>query len=495
MAVEDHLHRWLKSYMAAPQWAKYVAGSIYRAIPADLRYGRIWRRFAVEEALRTPALVDAIRRDKLAATLRWAVATVPAWNRYVRLLDDEPDPDRALALLPLVDKSAMKRAPEAFVSTGLPPRARLAMFTGGSTAHPMRFFLEKGVTRSKEHAYIAAWNRMAGLDDRGWILNLRGRSVAGRPGNGRIWMVEPIRRHLILSSDHLEARYMPDYIRVLRRYRPRFVQAFPSAIVPLARWLLRHPEPAVTSAVRAIQLSSENVLEFQLDLLRSVFDCPILVQYGHSERVLMATTTGNDSRYVFWPLYGQPELVDAAGEPITQPGVLGELVGTSFDNRAMPFIRYRTGDMAMWSADPHPDLPGRRVCERIEGRLQEFVVCRDHRLVSITTLGAAHFEVLADAEAIQYEQSEPGRLTLNLQLAGALQAEQAAGIARAIARKTQGGCEVEVRRVDRIERTERGKMRMLIQHLDLQRYLGASVSAPASAGAPASRAPCPAHVR
>jgi phenylacetate-CoA ligase len=92
----------------------------------------------------------------------------------------------------------------------------------------------------------------------------------------------------------------------------------------------------------------------------------------------------DDDRYFFWPQYGHFELLDAENRPITQPGKLGFVVGTSFDNKVMPFLRYRTGDLAVLSDRSHPLLPGYPACERIVGRLQEFIVCRDHRLVSIT---------------------------------------------------------------------------------------------------------------
>ena len=58
----------------------------------------------------------------------------------------------------------------------------------------------------------------------------------------------------------------------------------------------------------------------------------------------------------------------------------GEIVVTGFDNRVMPFIRYRTGDIAQWSTGPeHPDLPGFAVLERIEGRDSDFIYGRDGR--------------------------------------------------------------------------------------------------------------------
>jgi phenylacetate-CoA ligase len=113
--------------------------------------------------------------------------------------------------------------------------------------------------------------------------------------------------------------------------------------------------------------------------------------------------------------------------------------------------------------------------ERIVGRLQEFVVCRDRRLVSITTLGVAHFPELSLVDAIQYEQKEPGHVVLKVVGESRLTSDQLARIAAAVERKTQGGCDVEVVQVEHIARTPRGKARMLIQHIDIRRYFGAPI--------------------
>jgi phenylacetate-CoA ligase len=158
--------------------------------------------------------------------------------------------------------------------------------------------------------------------------------------------------------------------------------------------------------------------------------------------------------------------------------VLGEIVGTSFDNGVMPFIRYKTGDFGAWSATHHPELPGWPTLERIEGRMQEFVVCADHRLISVTTLGAAHFSSLVDVRSMQYEQERPGLVVLKVVADQDLDDTQRRQIADAVRAKTQGGCEVEVVRVPAIERTARGKHKMLVQHLDISGYLGAAFIEP-----------------
>jgi phenylacetate-CoA ligase len=474
MALEDLLHPLLGRYMAGPAWLQAAAGRAYRLLPARVRMGAAYERFGAETQVRGAAATQAALA-KLDTTLRWALETVPAYAPFRGLLAAERDPLELLARLPVTDKRHIKRHTERYLSHALPASARLEMFTGGSTRNPMRFFLHKHVSRPRELAYIEDFRSRLGVQPNDLVLSLRGRTVpsAETPG-GSLWTVEPIKRQLILSSDHLESRFMPAYAEALAMHRPAYIEAFPSALYPLARWLATHPLPEFTRGLKGVMLYSENVYGFQLERFREVFGCPIVSHYGHSERVLMAATMPDDDRYFFWPQYGHFELLDAEDRPVTQPGKLGFVVGTSFDNGVMPFVRYRTGDMAMLSTRAHPALPGFPVCERIVGRMQEFIVCRDQRLVSITTLGVAHFPELALVDAIQYEQQRAGHVVLKVVAEAPLAAAQRESIASAVERKTQGGCRVEVVQVESIARTPRGKARMLIQKLDLRRHFGAA---------------------
>ena len=88
--------------------------------------------------------------------------------------------------------------------------------------------------------------------------------------------------------------------------------------------------------------------------------------------------------------YGILELVDAQGEPITRPGVIGRVVGTGFDNDCMPLIRYATDDLAMLA-------DGECGCGRkhthiadFKGRVREFIVLRSGQLMPLCVLFAGH---------------------------------------------------------------------------------------------------------
>ena len=187
----------------------------------------------------------------------------------------------------------------------------------------------------------------------------------------------------------------------------------------------------------------------------------------------MASSMPDDERCFFWPQYGHFELVDEGGRTITTPGVMGEIVGTGFDNQVMSFIRYRTGDMAILGDKPHPLLPGYPVVDSIEGRRQEFLVCKNNRLIAVCGMGAAHSADLAAVDTMQFEQSVPGHFLIKVTTSQPLSAEARSRIVLAMEAKTQGGCTAEVVEVAEIPRTLRGKHRLLVQHLDISGYLGA----------------------
>lgn len=482
MAIEDRLHPWLRAYWSSPGWVRASVGRAYGLLPPGLRYGSAYAHFCVDLATWDAEGIRDLSRDRLDRTLRWALETVPAYREFRYLLSDRLEPEELLGHLPLLDKIDIKQRLHDYVSTAMPASARLLMHTGGSTAVPMRFFLHRGVSRPKEYAFMADFGLRVGLGERDVVLALRGRTVpdAQRDG-GRTWMFEPIRRQLVFSTDHLGASHMATYMEALRRYKPRFIQAFPSALYPLARWLRENPAPDITERIRGVLLYSEMVFDFQMQLFHSVFHCPVLKHYGHSERVLMAASLPDDDCYYFWPHYGHFELIDVDGRPITRPGEVGEIVGTSFDNMVMPFIRYRTGDFGVLGEGEREDMPGFTSCSRIGGRLQEFIVTKDFRLISITTLGSAHFEELEDVEALRYEQQSVGRLTMKVVVRQPLSDDVRARLASAVHAKTQGGCEVDVVEVERLALTRQGKHQMLVQHLDLGRFFGALSEASSTA--------------
>ena len=67
------------------------------------------------------------------------------------------------------------------------------------------------------------------------------------------------------------------------------------------------------------------------------------------------------------------EIVDPVTRQPLPDGVYGEVVFTTLTRRAMPLIRYRTGDMARFLTDALPLWHVLRRLSRIQGRLANTV--------------------------------------------------------------------------------------------------------------------------
>lgn len=369
MNVEDWLYRWLGKYVDAPQWVKTPVGLAYAALPKPIRYGSDYRRFFAESRLDDPRQVNALAEVRLRAVLMWAAHSVPAYAQVRPLLRDGAPVEEWLRAFPLTSRGELRARQQDYVSLACPEQARLPMQTGAASSGSLDFFLERGVTRCKETAYIDSFRHRLGVGRQGVILSLRGRIASGAARS-----FDPIKETLAISPKHLDEACMPAHVEAAIRHRVSLIQGYPSVVYLFACWLRdKAPASGLLAGIRGVQLFSETVQPFMVNTIREVFRCPVLFHYGHPERAVMAGSMPDDTRYFVWPLYGKVELVGADGAVITEPGQAGEIVATGFDNRVMPFVRYRTGDRASWSAGPaHPQLPGFPVLERIEGQVSGF---------------------------------------------------------------------------------------------------------------------------
>ncbi len=111
-------------------------------------------------------------------------------------------------------------------------------------------------------------------------------------------------------------------------------------------------------------------------MVEEVSACRYFSCYGQSEKVALAAGCEKSDDYHIWPTYGYFELLNERGNPVTTPGERGEIVGTSFINTVMLFIRYRTGDWATYVGD-RCDVCGREhvIIRDIRGhRTQEVLI-------------------------------------------------------------------------------------------------------------------------
>ena len=161
-------------------------------------------------------------------------------------------------------------------------------------------------------------------------------------------------------------------------------------------------------------------------------------------------------------------MIDTDGHRIKTEGQIGEIVGTSFDNPAMPLVRYRTGDFAV--KGPVSCKCGRNhfLLGEIQGRRQEVIVAKDGSKIPLgPVIFGIHEKFWTAISQLQFVQQEKGKLTLKVK--GSTFKEKEAKIMDLIERqilfKLRSNFEVKVELVQDFERTPIGKHKYLVSDL------------------------------
>ena len=462
MSLEDKLYPLLSLYDRLPQGARNAIGATYRLLPRRIRYGKAYgefRRLAEESSEWSAAEISEYHVRELRRTLVNAASYCPFYQRAFAKAGFDPSllrsPDE-LANCPLLTKEDIQKNLHDLTSTNIPDSQKLYITTGGSTGVPVGFHLQKGISRPKEQAFMEAnWRRM-GYFDKARLALVRGHVTDSR-SEGKVISLDATRNWLLLSSYHLTDERIPEYLEALELFAPDFLYVYPSSALQLAEYLQRQNQSWRTQ-IRGMFCGSEQLTVSQKKMLETVFQCRVIRWYGHSERAVLAAEGTRSELYYFWPHYGYVEF----GEP-DEDG-LCEVIGTTFDNLAMPLVRYRTGDyVRLAKPDAEREFAWPAV-EEIAGRGQEYLVTASGRRISLTAFNM-HDAIFDGLYAVQFFQVEPGVAEFRYIPSPEFHASRLAKIESGVMHKLGDDFRLVMRQVDEVEKTARGKHTWLVSRL------------------------------
>jgi phenylacetate-CoA ligase len=464
MSLEDRLYPLLSAYHALPGRVQSGLGFAYRCLPESWRWGSRYgefRRLTEDTERWSWDELRAYQLKQLRVVLHHAVNHCPFYQRTFARAGFRPEEVRSIDDLkncPTIEKTDLIRNIDEMASTNIKRSKRLYITTGGSTGIPVGFYLQKGVSRPKEQAFLEAMWRRAGYFKGARLAVIRGH-VTSEEAGGRIAEYDATRGWLMLSSYHLTMERLPEYLEALERFKPDLLHAYPSAALQLAEFLEKSKQ-TWRVPIRGLLAGSERLTVPQKRLLERIFRCRVYRWYGHSERVVLAAEGCKSELYYFCPTYGLAEF-----GPPNQEG-LCEVIGTSFHNLAMPLIRYRTGDYVRL-ADPLNDgeleFPWPAV-SAVDGREQEFLVSATGRHISLTAFNM-HDAIFDNLYAVQFYQDERGKAEFRYVPGPNFSGTRLAQIEAGIQRKLGSDFQIDMRAVHEVEKTEGGKHRWLVSPL------------------------------
>jgi len=346
----------------------------------------------------TRAAREALQWERLRATLAWATERVPFYaerlrGRAVRGLGE-------LATLPFTRKSDLREHyPFGLFAVQRAELARLHASSGtkgkptvvGYTAGDLDVWREV-----MARVLVAAGGRAGDTLHNGYGYGLFTGGLGFHDGAERVGMsVVPV-------SSGNTARH----ILLLQDVRPAGLCATPSFALHIAETMHEQGGDPRGLGLRYGLYGAEPWTEGLRGALERAFGCPAYDVYGLSEIVGPGVAGECEAREGLHLAddHFLPEIIDPATGAVLPPGHEGELVLTTLTKRALPLIRYRTGDVTtLTDAACACGRTSARIA-RVKGRSDDMLIVKGVNLypseVEAALLGVEelvpHYQLLVD---------------------------------------------------------------------------------------------------
>jgi len=417
----------------------------------------MWTDFLKRQEQATPEKIQSDQLIRLKNMITYAYRNCKGYRELYTAHNITPQDLNCLddiQKFPTISKEDIRDHLEDF---SVPLIDRSYITTGGSTGIPFGMYRDISAFHRELASKAHQYRRI------GWREGDPQVVLRGIPINTLEHMeFVPEFNELRCSSYHLVPGWIDLFLKRIKDYKPLWLRCYPSSGCILAQWLMDTGE--TFPPLKGILCASENLYDFQKELLKETFKTRVFSHYGHYELAALAGFCEYEDTYHVLPSYGYAELLDQDNKPITQPGQSGEIVATSFIMYATPMIRYRTRDIARLKGWQCPSCKRPyQIWDHIEGRLQEFIVTKDNRRISMTALNF-HTNIFDQLKQFQFYQDTPG--VVEMHVIPKKEPINWEPIKNGLQTKLTD-MEIIFKTVTDIPLTIRGKHRFLIQKLDL----------------------------
>jgi phenylacetate-CoA ligase len=265
---------------------------------------------------------------------------------------------------------------------------------------------------------------------------------------------------LLISAFEISPEMIPGLIEKIKDFKPKCIFGYPSTISLICGWACDQGYDLTEGGVRVVFSTAEVLYPYQKETISKAFGgIPVVDGYGSREGGFISHECSKGCMHVI----DQNVIVEYIrdGHPVG-PGEDGEIVVTHLDNWAMPFIRYRTGDIARYDDEPCSCGRSLKVMKKIQGRTTDFIVTPDGRWQHGLSLVYVVRDIPGVAE-FKIVQESTDRVRVLIKIHEALFPENGKNrIVDGIQRRMGDVVHVDIEIVERIEKDVSGKYRFVV---------------------------------
>ena len=292
-----------------------------------------------------------------------------------------------ISKLPVVTKDMILHQSDALLTTS--KWKLLKNRTSGTTGTPLTVFEDwKSIWR--EQAYFYCYRKRCGYTYGQPLVSLR-----GNLGKKDTMMYVHISNTLYLSSYNINEQTVWAYYKGIEKRSPQAIEGYPSSLYNLALLL---KDKGLYCNIPVCFTSSENLLDFQRQLIEERFQTKIFDHYGTTERTIRISESIKHDGYFEDPGYSINEYLK------------DRVVSTSLINSAFPLIRYQSSDVVILKENTKDE---RVSIDKIQGRSGNCIKGKDGSIYN----NAALTFILTYSHNIRYAQfiqKKNGKVLLNI---------------------------------------------------------------------------------
>lgn len=410
----------------------------------------------------SPEQLRALQLRKLQSLLTEVGEQVPYYRDLFKRLSFNP---RAVASLndlrklPFLTKTEIRAHTESLKHEQARSLARFN--TGGSSGEPLIFFIGK---ERVSHDVAAKWRAT-----RWWNVDIGDPEIVvwGSPielgAQDRVrWLRDQLIRTELLPAFEMSDAKLDGFLDAIRSKKPKMLFGYPSALTHIAKHAQKRGLAMNDLGIRVAFVTSERLYDEQRATISQVFGCPVANGYGGRDAGFIAHQCPDGGMH----LTSEDiivELVDKSGAPVPD-GDPGEIVVTHLATRDFPFIRYRTGDVAVMDTATCACGRGLPMLKEIQGRTTDFVVAQDGTVLHGLALIYA-IRDLPGVESFKIVQENLEHTQVYLITTSAFDPSCIHDIVQTFKKRLGSGVQVLVQQVQTIPPEKSGKFRYVVSRV------------------------------
>lgn len=403
------------------------------------------------------------QEKQLRNMINFAYENVPYYHRLFKELNISPEDIRTiedLEKLPILTKDIIKANWEDFKPTNLSSMKYYEQATGGSTGTPFRYRLLKSDRFLSAALLYRGWG-YAGYELGDKMAFLAGSSLGVGTKSVLDKKIHEVTRNIRkLSSFDMGENDMKQYTDVLNSFQPKSIRGYASSIYFYAKWLqendikVHNPDYVFTTA--------EKLLPHMREAISNAFDCDVFDAYGLNDGGVGAYECPEHNGLHVDTERSIMEIVDDNGSQIDEG--TGDILATSLNNFAMPFIRYQTGDMGHIIEDECGCGRESKLLKEVLGRSVDILVTPEGKSVHGWFFLYIMWEYCKGVKEYQVIQKQLDEIVMKLVVDESFDEGQLNKI-KEIVREKSNSWKLKFKFVDQIERTKAGKYKFIISEL------------------------------